>query len=64
VNYLLPKDSGDNAFFRKRKRQQDKYLSEIRARFNKPMLFIPLLDREPKGLVTLRQLGRDMCGEN
>ncbi|HSD94950.1 MAG TPA: ArsA family ATPase, partial [Syntrophales bacterium] len=64
VNYLLPKDSGDNAFFRKRRRQQDKYLSEIRTRFNKPMLFVPLLDREPKGLETLRQLGQEMCGRN
>jgi arsenite/tail-anchored protein-transporting ATPase len=64
VNYLLPKDSGDNAFFRKRRRQQDKYLSDIRTRFNKPMLFVPLLDREPKGLETLRKLGRDICGGN
>ena len=64
VNYLLPKDSGDNAFFRKRRRQQDKYLSEIRTRFNKPMLFVPLLDHEPKGLETLRKLGQEMCGGN
>jgi hypothetical protein len=26
------------------------------------MLFVPLLDREPKGLETLRQLGQEMCG--
>jgi arsenite-transporting ATPase len=64
VNYLLPKDSGDNAFFRKRRQQQDKYLSEIKTRFNKPMLFVPLLDHEPKGLETLRKLGREMCGTN
>jgi arsenite-transporting ATPase len=64
VNYLLPKDSGDNAFFRKRRNQQDKYLSEIKTRFNKPMLFVPLLDHEPKGLETLRLLGREMCGGN
>jgi arsenite-transporting ATPase len=64
VNYLLPKDSGDNAFFRKRRRQQDKYLTDIRTRFNKPMLFVPLLDREPKGLATLRKLGREMCRGN
>ncbi len=64
VNYLLPKDSGNNAFFRKRRRQQDKYLSEIQTRFNKPMLFVPLLDHEPKGLETLRKLGQEMCGRN
>lgn len=64
VNYLLPKDSGNNTFIRKRRRQQDKYLSEIRARFKKPMLFVPLLDREPKGLETLRKLGQEICGRN
>lgn len=64
VNYLLPPDAGNNAFFDKRRKQQEKYLAEISQRFNKPMLFAPLRDHEPKGLETLRQLGQDMCGEN
>lgn len=61
VNYILPRDAGNNAFFSKRRKQQEKYLAEIAERFNKPMLFAPLLDHEPKGLDMLRRLGQDMC---
>lgn len=64
VNYLLPQDAGNNAFFGRRRKQQEKYLSEIESRFHKPMLFAPLLDHEPKGLEALRLFGRDMYGVN
>jgi len=62
VNFILPQDTGNNAFFSKRRKQQEKYLHEIAERFNKPMIFAPLLDHEPKGLESLRQLGKEMCG--
>lgn len=62
VNYMLPRDAGNNAFFDKRRKQQEKYLAEIENRFHKPMIFAPLLDHEPKGLESLRGLGKDMCG--
>jgi arsenite-transporting ATPase len=61
VNYILPRDAGKNAFFGKRRKQQDKYLAEIENRFHKPMIFTPLLDHEPKGIESLRGLGKDMC---
>jgi arsenite-transporting ATPase len=61
VNYLLPQDVGNNAFFDRRRKQQQKYLAEIADRFRKPMLFVPLLDHEPEGIESLRALGRDMC---
>ncbi|OHE16794.1 MAG: arsenic-transporting ATPase [Syntrophobacterales bacterium GWC2_56_13] len=64
VNYLLPQDAGNNAFFGRRRKQQEKYLSDIESRFHKPMLFAPLLDHEPKGLEALRLFGRDMYGVN
>ena len=64
VNYILPQDAGNNAFFDKRRKQQEKYLTEIENRFRKPMIFVPLLDHEPKGLESLRGLGKDMCGVN
>jgi len=64
VNYLLPRDAGHNAFFDKRRNQQEKYLADIEKRFHKPMIFAPLLDHEPKGLESLRGLGKDMCGGN
>jgi len=60
VNYLLPQDAGNNAFFGRRRKQQEKYLAEIVHRFRKPMLFAPLLDHEPKGIESLRGLGKDM----
>jgi arsenite-transporting ATPase len=61
VNYILPRDAGKNAFFDKRRKQQEKYLVEIENRFHKPMLFAPLLDHEPKGIESLRSLGKDIC---
>ncbi|MEI7639510.1 MAG: ArsA family ATPase, partial [Syntrophus sp. (in: bacteria)] len=64
VNYILPKDAGNNAFFGKRRKQQEKYLGEIEERFSKPMIFAHLLDHEPKGLAALRLMGQDMCGTN
>jgi len=64
VNYILPQDAGNNTFFDKRRKQQEKYLAEIENRFHKPMIFVPLLDHEPKGLESLRGLGKDMCGVN
>jgi arsenite-transporting ATPase len=60
VNYILPRDAGKNAFFDKRRKQQEKYLVEIENRFHKPMIFAPLLDHEPKGIESLRGLGKDM----
>lgn len=60
VNYLLPQDAGNNAFFDRRRKQQQKYLAEIADRFRKPLLFVPLLDHEPKGIESLRGLGKDM----
>ncbi len=62
VNYILPDHSGENSFFHNRRRQQEKYISEIEDRFNKPMMLVPLLDREPKGLEDLKALGREVCG--
>jgi arsenite-transporting ATPase len=64
VNYLLPQDAGNNTFFDRRRKQQEKYLAEIETRFHKPMIFAPLLDHEPKGIESLRGLGKDMCGVN
>ncbi len=61
VNYLLPSDVGKNDFFEKRRKQQEKYLLEIEKRFGKPMLLVPLLEEEPRGLANLRLLGRRIC---
>jgi len=56
VNYLLPEEYGKNAFFSNRREQQEKYLAEIKKYFKAPLLGVPLLDREPKGLFGLKLL--------
>lgn len=60
VNYILPKLYGKNAFFDKRRKQQNKYLLEIAKKFKTPVLRVPLLDSEPKGLASLKLLGKNI----
>ncbi|MBM4146113.1 MAG: ArsA family ATPase [Nitrospira sp.] len=43
-----------NEFFKNRREIQIRYLKEIRDRFNLPMLQIPMLQEEIKGLVQLK----------
>jgi len=62
VNYLLPQDYGKNSFFNNRRKQERKYLEEIRQRFKTPMITAPLLNQEPKGLNNLRELGQSIFG--
>jgi len=60
VNYVLPEKFGRNTFFNNRRRQQEKYIKEIKQRFKTPIFTIPLLDHEPEGLDDLKQLQKDI----
>jgi len=60
VNYILPKEYGNNTFFENRKNQQKKYLLEINNRFKVPMIKIPLMENEPVGLEKLRLAGKNI----
>ncbi|MCX6383082.1 MAG: TRC40/GET3/ArsA family transport-energizing ATPase [Actinobacteria bacterium] len=60
VNYILPKLYGKNTFFDNRRKQQNKYLSEIIKKFKTPLIKVPLLDSEPKGLISLKLLGKSI----
>lgn len=60
VNYILPKLYGKNAFFNNRRKQQNKYLTEISKKFKTPLISVPLLDSEPKGLASLKLLGKSI----
>jgi len=60
INYVLPEKYGRNVFFNNRRRQQEKYIEEIKQRFNTPVFTIPLLDHEPEGLDDLKQLQLDV----
>lgn len=54
VNYLLPEEACVNDYFRKRRAMQVHYVQEIRKRFQCPLLPLPLLDGEVRGLPQIR----------
>ncbi len=62
ANYLLPEEYGDNAFFANRRAQQQQYLSEIKDRFETPMMLAPLRQDEPIGLDELSVFGDVVTG--
>ena len=55
VNQVLPEEVCTTAFFKKRFRVQQKYLRQIEEKFGVPMLTLPLLEEEIKGLEALRR---------
>ena len=63
ANQVLPADAGTTPFSRTRRAMQQKYLAEIGERFSVPVLRIPLLPYEIKGLDLLAQLGEALYGE-
>ncbi len=50
ANMVLPEEVCTNDFFRNRRRMQMKYLKEIKERFNLPVLQMPMMQEEIKGL--------------
>ena len=64
INYILPKEYGNNSFFENRKKQQKKYLLEIKKRFKVPMIKVPLFKDEPVGLGNLKIAGKNIYKNN
>jgi arsenite/tail-anchored protein-transporting ATPase len=62
ANQVLPAEACITAFSRARWTMQQRYLSEIGARFHVPLLQIPLLPREIRGLDLLVALGDGLYG--
>jgi arsenite-transporting ATPase len=62
ANFVIPPDQV-TPFAQARRHMQVKYLAEIRERFDTPVLEIPLLPQEVKGLEMLRELGMLAYGE-
>jgi arsenite-transporting ATPase len=58
ANMVLPEEVCRNSFFRKRRRMQIKYLQEIKQRFGLPVLVLPMMREELKGLEVLNQAVR------
>lgn len=56
ANLVIPPEQATTPFSRARRTMQEKYLAEIGERFNVPVLQIPLLPHEVKGLDLLTEL--------
>jgi arsenite-transporting ATPase len=60
ANFVIPPDQATTPFTRARRAMQEKYLAEIARRFPTPLLQIPLLPGEIKGLKMLAELGEQL----
>jgi arsenite-transporting ATPase len=54
ANLILPEEVCINDFFKSRRAMQMRYLAEINDRFNLPVLRIPMMQEEIKGLASLK----------
>jgi arsenite-transporting ATPase len=62
ANMVIPPEQTSTPFVQSRRGMQEKYLKEIAQRFNVPLVQIPLLPHEIKGLKMLIELGEQMYG--
>lgn len=60
ANMVIPPEQTTTPFVQSRRIMQEKYLNEIVQRFNVPLVQIPLLPREIKGLKMLTELGEQI----
>ena len=64
ANQVIPADQATTPFVRARRAMQEKYLAEIAWRFPVPLVQIPLLPHEVKGLDLLTELGEQVYKPN
>jgi arsenite-transporting ATPase len=60
ANMVIPLEEANTDFTRARRSMQEKYLNEISDRFKLPVVQIPLLPFEIKGLKMLTELGNQV----
>ena len=63
ANQVIPLEQATTPFVRARRAMQEKYLAEIKQRFPVPVIQVPLLPSEIKGLKLLSELGDNVYGE-
>jgi arsenite-transporting ATPase len=63
ANMVIPSEQATTPFVQSRRAMQEKYLAEIGQRFSVPMVQIPLLPHEVKGLEMLAELGEQIYSE-
>jgi len=64
ANLILPPEECTTPYAQSRRLMQDKYLAEIQQRFPVPVVQVPLLPHEVKGLDVLTKLGDQIYGSN
>jgi len=62
ANMVIPAEQITTPYAQSRRAMQEKYLQEIGKRFNVPLVQIPLLPNEIKGLKMLKELGEQVYG--
>jgi arsenite-transporting ATPase len=62
ANLVIPPSDAATPYAKARRAMQQKYLGEIAGRFPTPIVQVPLLSKEVKGLVTLVELGESVYG--
>ena len=63
ANQVIPAEQATNPFFQSRRAMQARYLTEIERRFGVPVLVLPLLDKEIRGLAVVEQAAGLLFGE-
>ncbi len=63
ANQVIPADLATNPFFRSRRAMQTRYLREVERRFGVPVVVLPLMDQEIRGLAAVEQAAGLLCGE-
>ncbi|MDW7755943.1 MAG: TRC40/GET3/ArsA family transport-energizing ATPase [Brevefilum sp.] len=63
ANMVIPSDQINTSFSRARRQMQEKYLLEMDKRFHLPVVQIPLMPQEVKGLDMLIELGQQIYGD-
>lgn len=59
-NMMLPDNACTNDFFKNRKRMQMKYLAEIKDKFNLPIIQLPLMQDEVRGLAQIEAAAKNL----
>jgi len=63
ANFVIPAEQATTPFTQSRRAMQEKYLAEIMQRFPVPIVQIPLLAYEVKGIPMLIELGQQVYGD-
>lgn len=62
ANQVIPADLATNSFFRSRQAMQTRYLREVERRFGVPVVVLPLMDQEIRGLAAVERAAGLLCG--